>query len=107
MPEWSKGVYLISTVYVRVGSNPTPSTSDPIAQRLERWSYEPKVVGSSPTWNIVIHPSKLVLFHIYFPRLHYVITFVTVAQYGLERLAFNQVAGGSNPPRDNDLSVNK
>ena len=27
-------------------------------------------------------------------------TFVTVAQYGLERSAFNRVAGGSNPPRD-------
>ena len=52
MPEWSKGVDLRSTVYVRVGSNPTPSTSDPIAQWLERWSYEPKVVGSSPTGSI-------------------------------------------------------
>ena len=49
MPEWSKGVDLRSTVYVRVGSNPTPSTSDPIAQWSERRSYEPKVVGSIPT----------------------------------------------------------
>ena len=29
-------------------------------------------------------------------------TIVTVAQSGLERLAFNQVVGGSNPPRDID-----
>ena len=27
---------------------------------------------------------------------------VTVAQYGLERSAFNRVVGGSNPPRDKD-----
>ena len=27
-------------------------------------------------------------------------TFVTVAQSGLERSAFNRVVGGSNPPRD-------
>ena len=33
-------------------------------------------------------------------------TFVAVAQSGLERLAFNQVAGGSNPPRDTrELSI--
>ena len=24
----------------------------PLAQWLERWSYEPKVAGSSPAWNI-------------------------------------------------------
>ena len=28
---------------------------------------------------------------------------VTVAQYGLERSAFNRVVGGSNPPRDTFL----
>ena len=28
------------------------------------------------------------------------IKIVTVAQYGLERSAFNRVVGGSNPPRD-------
>ena len=31
-------------------------------------------------------------------------TFVTVAQPGLERSAFNRVAGGSNPPQDTSAS---
>ena len=34
-----------------VGSKPTGRDSAPIAQMVERWSYEPKVTGSIPVWS--------------------------------------------------------
>ena len=79
MPEWSKGVDLRSTVFARVGSNPTfgrlgarygstvwehgmgaryGSTDNGehgiarLAQLVEHRSYEPKVTGSSPVSSI-------------------------------------------------------
>ena len=64
MPEWSKGVDLRSTVFARVGSNPTFGIGESVngehgafarlAQLVEHRSYEPKVTGSSPVLSIFI-----------------------------------------------------
>lgn len=51
MPEWSKGVDLSSTVFVRVGSNPTHSTAN-IAQSVERKTFNLVAEGSSPSVGI-------------------------------------------------------
>ena len=52
-------------VFTRVGSNPTvgigvvwSSSIVPLAQWLERWSYEPQVGGSNPSWNITNLPER-------------------------------------------------
>ena len=34
----------------------------PLAQWLERWSYEPKVAGSSPAWDILYDDIHLLRF---------------------------------------------
>ena len=59
MPERSKGLVLSSNVFALVGSNPT-SCKALIAQMVERGSYEPKVVGSSPTKSNVAPLAQMV-----------------------------------------------